>query len=62
MNLLKCEIMWKREIKVYSSHPFLFAKETVKRKIKYTFNLVFFAIRTPVSRNTFMGKSCNKIV
>jgi len=40
MNLLKCEIMWAREIKTYTFHSFLYAKERAKRKIKYMFNLV----------------------
>jgi hypothetical protein len=62
MNLLKCEIMWKREIKIYSFHSFLYAKETVKRKIKYTFNLVYSVVRTSSCRNTFMEQSCTKIV
>jgi hypothetical protein len=54
MNFLKCEIMWMRGIKTYSFHSFLYAKETVKRKIKYMFNLAFSAVRTSCCRNTFM--------
>jgi len=62
MNLLKCEIMWTREIKTYNFHSFLYAKETTKRKIKYMFNLVFSAVSTSCFRNTLMEQSCTNIV
>jgi len=53
--------MWAREIKTYSFHSFLYAKETVKRKIKCVFNLVFSTVRTSCCRNTFMEQRCTYI-